>query len=218
MKIHLACGLLAVLATPAAAQSDRVAPSGPRVEVRVGWDRTVLSTYASDDTVTYKDHAGRSGVTYGAEVGYDVPLGPFAIVGAYAGIDGSSTKSCLTDERLGGVSRDCVKAGRNLTAGARVGYLFGPTGLLYGKVGYSNGRVEERYTDSQFPEDNYRDGTNRDGFHLGGGVEIGRAKGVYGKVEYVYTNYNGYEFVDRTTTAKLDLDRHQVVAGMGYRF
>jgi opacity protein-like surface antigen len=125
------------------------------------------------------------------EVGYVVPPGPFAIVGACAGVDGSVTKACLTDERLGGISRDCVKAGRTFTAGARLGYPFGSTGLLYCKLGYSHGRVEERYTDSWFPEDKYRDGTNRDGLHLGGGVEIGRAKGAYGKGEYVYTNYNG---------------------------
>ncbi len=220
MKYVLACGLMLGLATPAVAQSDRAAPSGARVEARVGWDRTILSEYARDDTVTYKDSAGKSGVTYGGEIGYDMPFGQFATIGVYAGIEEISTKSCISGTYATGtdVTRLCLKAGRNIMAGARIGHMFGQSGLVYGKVGYSNGRTELVYTDTAFPDDNFKEGANRDGFHLGGGVEVGRAKGIYGKVEYLYTNYNGVEYRDDSTTEKLDADRHQVVAGVGYRF
>lgn len=220
MKYVFACGLIMGLASPALAQTESAAPVGPRIEARVGWDRTVLSEYASDTTVTYKDSAGKSGVTYGGEIGYDLPFGQFATIGAYAGIEEISTKSCLTaqDMATANVARACVKAGRNIMAGARIGYMFGSSGLFYGKVGYSNGRTELVYTDTALPAANVEEGFNRDGFHLGGGVEVGRARGVYGKVEYLYTNYNGFEYRDGNDVAKLDADRHQVVAGLGYRF
>ncbi len=212
MKI-IAVSLVALLAaTPALAQeAPAAAPVGARVEVRVGWDRPVTTLELFDDTVTYKDSAGKSGVSYGGEVGYDVMVGGFGTIGAYAGIDGSSVRDCVSYTTA---ERFCIKAGRNITAGVRVGHMISATALLYAKAGYSNGSTTLTDRDLDAPENDLREKLTRDGFHLGAGVEMGLSQNVYGKLEYVYTNYNGFEATD----AKLDADRHQVVAGVGVRF
>ena len=193
-----ACAV-AVVAAPAAAQSGPM--TGPRVEATVGWDDVVLSIDG--------DHGSKSGVTYGGEIGYDVQLGTGGVIGAYAGVDDSSVRDCISD----GTERLCIGAGRNFTVGARVGGRVGTRSLVYIKGGYSNGRIDGRYTDSAFPADNFRDKADLDGFHLGAGAEVGFARGFYGKAEYNYTNYKTGD--DEFNT---DLKRHRVVGGIGYRF
>ena len=205
MKKHAFAAAIAVAftAAPALAQTDPVAGTmtGPRVEATVGWDHVVLSLDGNSGT--------KSGVTYGGEIGYDIQLGTGGVVGAYAGIDDSSTRQCIS----GGTERACIGAGRNFTIGARVGAVLGTRSLIYGKGGYSNGRIDVRYTDSAFPADNFRDRADLDGFHLGAGVEVGLPRGFYGKAEYNYTNYRTGN--DEFST---DLERHRVVGGVGYRF
>lgn len=192
----------AFVATPVFAQ-DAPVRSGPRIEARVGWDRVNINVDG--------EGVGKSGITYGGEVGYDIVTGGGAVIGAYAGIDGSSTKECLVE----GTERGCVKAGRNITVGARIGALVGSRALLYAKGGYSNGRISVDYTDTAFPADNFSEGENGDGFHLGAGVEVGMSRSVYGKLEYNYTKYS-----TNTDDADfdVDLDRHRVLAGVGIRF
>jgi outer membrane immunogenic protein len=212
MKIIAASFIALLAATPALAQEAPVAaPVGPRVEVRVGWDRPVATAELNNDVVTYSGRAGKSGVSYGGEIGYDMMVGGFGTIGAYAGIDGSSINDCANYSATG---RFCGKLGRNITAGVRVGHMFSPNGLLYGKVGYSNGSITLSNSDAALPDDDFRGRLTRDGFHLGAGVEMGLSQNVYGKLEYVYTNYNGIE----ADGGKLDADRHQVVAGVGVRF
>jgi outer membrane immunogenic protein len=88
-----------------------------------------------------------------------------------------------------------VHAGRDLYAGGRIGFVVGNSTLIYGKGGYTNARVSFSGT-----------GVNFDGYRIGGGVEhdFGR---FYGKVEYRYSRYED-----------ADLNRDQVVAGVGVRF
>ncbi|TXC72219.1 porin family protein [Sphingomonas ginsenosidivorax] len=198
-SLALAAVAFVVVASPAIAQTAKV--SGPRVEANVGWDRVVLKADGESE--------GKSGVTYGGEIGYDVMIGSRAVLGAYAGIDGASTKDCDSDGTLSG----CVKAGRNLTAGARVGYLVGPTSLLYVKGGYSNGRIQVSVTETAAPAFAFDDGVNLRGFHVGAGAEVGLGHGLYGKAEYSYTNYESFEFV-----GTVNPDRHRVVIGAGFRF
>ena len=201
MKLIMTAAAIATasVAAPALAQDSN---SGPRIEATVGWDRLVLNL---DD-----DSAGKSGVTYGGELGYDVQIGTGAILGAYAGIDGSSAKECVS----AGTERECLKVGRNLTVGARIGGRIGTRSLAYIKGGYSNGRLRGTYTDTAFPADNISGGENMDGFHAGAGVQVGLRNGFYGKAEYNYTRYSTYDF----DGSDFRLDRHRVVAGFGYRF
>jgi outer membrane immunogenic protein len=88
-----------------------------------------------------------------------------------------------------------VSAGRDLYVGARVGFVAGGTTLIYGKGGYTNARVEFGNV-----------GENYDGYRFGAGVERNFGR-FYGKVEYRYSRYDDIE-----------LNRDQVVAGIGIRF
>lgn len=90
---------------------------------------------------------------------------------------------------------NAVKAGRDLYVGGRIGYVLGGSTLVYGKAGYTNARIS--FND---------DGFNNDGYRLGAGVERNFGR-FFGKVEYRYSRYE-----------KIDLNRDQVVAGVGVRF
>lgn len=199
MMMTAAALVAASVATPALAQRSN---TGPRVEATVGWDRVVLNVG--------RDSAARSGVTYGGELGYDYQIGTGGVIGAYVGVDGSSTKECVS----AGTVTECVKLGRNFTAGVRAGGRIGVNSLAYIKGGYSNGRLAATYRDTAFPADNESAGENMDGFHAGAGVQVGMRNGFYGKAEYTYTRYSTYDL----GTDKFRMDRHRVVAGVGYRF
>jgi outer membrane immunogenic protein len=93
------------------------------------------------------------------------------------------------------VEESGVHAGRDFYAGGRIGFVVGDSTLIYAKGGYTNARVTFSGT-----------GANFDGWRVGGGVEhdFGR---FFGKVEYRYSRYED-----------ADLNRDQVVAGLGVRF
>ncbi len=213
-------------AAPASAQADHGYGPGPsygrseevsglRVEPRIGYDRIVTELSVETATDSASVRAGKSGVTYGGEVGYDLAVNVGTVLGVYGGIEGSSVEQCFAD---GSGGRTCLKPGRNFTAGVRGGYLLNPTTLLYIKGGYSNGQIRLGYSDPAFPQDDYRASDDLNGFHVGAGVQAGFGQRFYGKLEYVYTNYNGYELVDGTDRASLDFSRHQALAGIGVRF
>lgn len=210
MKYIITGALALIIAAPAAAQEAGPVSSGARVEARVGWDRPVIEASLDGES----DKAGKSGVTYGVEAGYDLVTSGPALVGLYAGIEDSNTEEC--SEIYGG-DRGCIEAGRNITVGARVGFATN-RGAVYLKGGYSNGRATLDYQDPSFPEDDFRVSEDLDGFHLGAGGEVMFSRSVYAKLEYVYTNYSGYEYDDGDFAAGLDLERHQVIAGVGFRF
>ena len=136
------------------------------------------------------DGAGKSGFVYGGAIGYDLQRGS-AVFGVDAEVTGSTTK-----DSDGGVT---VKAGRDLYAGVRAGVAVTPTTLVYAKGGYTNGRVIAE-------SGNVRAADNLDGFRIGAGVEHAFGSRYYGKVEYRYSNYSQ------------DVERHQVLAGLGVRF
>lgn len=222
MKQTIIAAAAIAAATPAFAQDTPSSFTGLRVEARAGLDRPTVSLEVSDGTDTIEQSDGKSGLVYGGEVGYDVQLGASAFVGAYAGIEGATTKECAEIT----VGADyCVEAGRNITLGARAGLLAAGGKLgMYLKGGYSNGRLTTSY--GLLPpgpvlladEDDASEGGNLDGFHLGAGAEFAVSRNVYVKLEYVYTNYGEFRFSDVGTRASLGLDRHQAVAGVGFRF
>ena len=204
-------------ATPAAAQyaaAEAPTNSGPRVEVKIGWDRPTFDSLLSDDGVTFRDSGSQDGLAYGGEIGYDHQVNNL-VFGLYAGVDGSTVKEC---SELFGADRYCEKLGRNFTLGARAGAMLDETFMLYGKVGYSNGRVQYDYTDYEniLPDDD--GGTNRDGYHVGGGLQFNLGARIYNRIDYTYTNYKNYEVRELGSTDRLDTARHQVTYGLGYRF
>lgn len=191
--------------------------SGLRVEPRIGYERVIseLNVDTADDSASVR--VGKSGVTYGGEVGYDAQVNVSAVLGVYAGLEGSSAKECENDIVSVG-DRTCIAANRNITVGARGGYLLSPTTLLYVKGGFSSGRLRLSNRNATVEENNVAGSDSLSGFHAGAGIQTAFSSRFYGKLEYVYTDYNGYEVNDGTTKTSLDFSRHQAIAGFGVRF
>lgn len=213
MRTHLLAllGATAFVATSASAAGF----TGPRVEVRGGWDRTTLDISYDDgvDAISGKGH--KDGFDFGGEVGYDAPIGPSAIVGGYAGAEFATTRECTA---IYGNDEACLKLGRNFTLGARIGARVNPKVMIYAKGGYSNGRLRATYRNADDSTLNFSDGANRGGFHLGIGGEVLVGAHGYLRAEYVRTNYNDYRYADSDFAGSLDGHRDQVLIGSGLRF
>lgn len=208
--VLLATGALFV-ASPAMAADF----AGPRAEVRLGWDRTTLEVEYDDGDTVVDGKGDDDGFGVGAEIGYDVAVGSAAVIGAYAGAEFATTKEC---SEVYGDDEACLKLGRNLTLGVRVGAAVSPQALIYVKGGYSNGQLKltyEDFTDSDFDTSAK---ANRDGFHFGLGGEFNVSDTGYVKAEIVRTNYKDYDYSDDFVDAKLEASRTQILAGFGLRF
>ena len=217
MKYLLAASAVALaFAAPVAAQeSPAETASGLRIEGRIGLDINEVDTDFDDGVDAFESSDSQSDLGYGAEVGFDFPVGESFVVGAYAGVDFSDAEYC---SEVFGNDVGCVEQGRNLTLGVRAGVPFGTNALGYVKGGYSNGRINVSYEDFDDVFDDFDDGDEVDGFHLGAGVEFGLGQNLYLKGEYVYTNYNGGRYEDTDIEFNTDLTRHQIMAGVGFRF
>ena len=218
MMKYVAAALLAGVAiTPAAAQESNPF-TGPRVEGLVGYD--VLRSGEEDDGVETGENEGDEsidGVGYGVAVGYD-----FQVRGAVFGIEGEyldSTGEAEGTETVDGTEfLGRIETGRDLYIGGRVGFTVTPRTLLYAKAGYTNLSIENAFTSDT---DNVDFDTSVDGYRLGAGVEQMLGRNAFVKAEYRYSNYNGLQFDDDLfgdETIDIDLDRHQVMAGVGFRF
>lgn len=200
-NLVIAAILAAGVATPALAQDApaRAPFTGLRAEGVVGWDRI------SDGTG--QDSGSSDGVVYGGQLGYDIQTGS-AIIGAEAELTGSTT-----DTRADGIlvagDRLSIDAGRDIFLGGRIGFMAGDRAMIYAKGGYTNQRIDTTYTAGAAT---VRDGIDVDGYRIGAGAEVQLSPNMYLKGEYRYSNYGNAEGYD------IDLDRHQVLGGIGVRF
>lgn len=176
-------------ATPAFAQ-DNAPFTGPRAEGVVGYDRVQAGG----------DHT--DGVAFGGQLGYDFQSG-LGLIGVEGEVTGSSADTC-SGSTTAADPRICLKAGRDLYAGGRIGTVIGGSTLLYGKVGYTNARV--RLTSNDGTGTTNLAAGNADGVRVGAGLEHSFGGKFYGKAEYRYSNYEG------------GVERHQALAGLGVRF
>lgn len=209
-KIVLASLATLAFTTPALAQQY----NGFRVEGRIGYDRIKGEVDYDDGVDQFSGSDHRDGIVVGTEVGYDAQLGGL-VLGAYAGAELSTVDVCT---EVFGDDKACLDAGRNFTIGVRAGAPVGASTLLYVKGGYTNGKVKLSYDDFVDDLEDFEVSENRGGLHLGGGAEFGLSPNGYGKVEYVYTKYNDYDYDDGDVSGSIGGRRHQVVAGIGFRF
>ena len=205
-KYLLSVALSALVATPAAAANL----TGPRLEGRIGWDKLTLDASYDDGEEVIEGSDSDEGVSLGGELGFDLQVSQNLLVGGYAGADFSSVNQC---EEVFGNDSACLKFDRNLYLGARGGFVTGKA-LLYVKGGYSRGRIKASYDDGV---ELTSGSANRDGFHLGAGVEIGLSDRSYVKAEYVRTNYDDYGASEGLDVG-IDTHRDQIVLGVGLRF
>lgn len=124
---------------------------------------------------------------------YGIGLGyDFAAGGVVLGVEAEAADSTAKVDVLG----TDVDAARDLYVGARAGFAVGAQSLVYLKAGYTNARIETEGFG----------GDNGDGVRVGAGVEYKLGGKLFLKGEYRYSNYEG------------DVERHQMVAGLGMRF
>ncbi len=204
------------LAAPAFAQ-DSTAPGGFHVGVNGGLD--ILRPGSTEDSNLRGDDQSAEGFQYGVEAGYDIPLGSRAFVGIEGEASGSTAKVRYDTPDPNDFGYGRVKAGRDLYIGGRVGFMASPSTKVYAKAGYTNAQLKLLASDGTTSlEDHY----NLDGWRVGAGVEKNIGSNTYAKLEYRYSNYTNADltYANGATTNRFDVDtdRHQVVAGVGFRF
>lgn len=222
----------AAAAVPKQAEAQDTSPfTGFRIEALGGYD-TLRNGSDVDIDGDDADDIDQSidGFLYGVGAGYDFDLGT-AVIGVEGELS-DSTGNEDADQALNAPFAYRASVGRDLYVGARVGFKASPQTLLYLKGGYTSTKVDAGIDDMD-PDDDVDYTTDADqtidGYRVGAGVEyalpsgmIGFGSGAFAKLEYRYSNYDDLSFDDDFFTAAnavdIDLDRHQVVAGIGIRF
>lgn len=217
--VLLVAGSALSISAPAMAQSVVDGTfTGPRVEILGGYDSSSAGSSIDDDSSVDNDQS-IEGVVYGGGLGYDFNAG-----GVVLGVEGEYTGSTadveFQDGDFEGFGLGNVETGRDLYIGARVGLLAQPDLLVYAKGGYTNAKYNIRST---FGTETFDEDIDADGYRVGAGVEYAMNERSFVKLEYRYSNYSDAEIDyagDAPDTANFDIDtdRHQVVAGVGFRF
>ena len=198
MLAALATSAAIAAAAPAAAQTAQPF-TGFRVEGLIGYDRL--------NDRQGQDKSSSDGVLYGAAIGYDIPAGP-VVLGAEGEISGSSSDTRSNGIRVPG-DQFRLGAGRDLYAGARVGYIISPVAMGYLKAGYTNAKFDARYTTAGVTTSNDQE---VGGYRLGAGLEYAISPNTFVKGEYRYSHYDELDGVG------INPNRHQLMAGLGLRF
>ena len=214
----LAAGTIAMMASPAAAQSAIDGPfTGPRGEVLLGYDISKAGSTIDDDNNPNNDQS-IDGLNYGVGIGYDFNAGG-AVIGIEGEYTGSTAETEFNDGDFEGIGLGNVETGRDLYIGARAGILAQPDLLLYVKGGYTNASYNLRSRGGEF---NLDEDLRADGYRVGAGAEYALSENTFAKLEYRYSNYSDAEVEfdngDDVDVGDIDLDRHQIMAGFGFRF
>ena len=189
-----------MVATPAMAQGQNVAPGGFYVGALAGYEG--LDVESDDGSVS----ADADSAVYGITACYDLSLGS-----AFVGVEGELSKSGGTTEFPGsfGAAREGLDADGQYYIGARAGFAVTPGIAAYGKIGYTS--LDTRsFTQSGSLSDL---DDNTDGLRFGGGLQVQLPGPLEGRLEYRRSNYKGI-----AGTEIGDVSTDQVVAGVGLRF
>lgn len=213
----LAAGSAIALAAPAMAQQQNPTFTGPRVEALVGYD---INKPGSSQDIDNADDLDQSmeGASYGVGIGYD-----FAAGGALIGIEGeymgSSAETDYDTAAFETFGVGNVEAGDDLYVGLRAGILATPRALVYVKGGYTNASYNVLTSNGT---DNTDTDIDLDGWRVGAGAEYALSNNLFVKGEYRYSNYEEGEVEgpsgNESDRFDIDMDRHQVMLGLGYRF
>ncbi len=190
-------------ATPAFAQDDSSVFQGISIAAIGGVDAlSIQQNNAADST---------RGVLYGISGGYDHDTGG-VVIGIQAEFSDSSASYDIEDLIVAG-DEFSSSAGRNIYAGARVGFHASPKTLLYVGGGYVDSKLTSRYTDST---GTLSQSETKGGFRVSGGGELALGKNFFGRLEMRYQDLGSYNvFGMATGFARTNT---QIVAGLGGRF
>lgn len=183
---------LAAVAAPAAANAQSF--TGPFVGVQGGWEENDVRNPGTALGVTPLAQTSDTG-TLGVFMGYDHEVYPRIVVGAQAEVN------FPISSRFGN-GLAAISPKRSVDLSLRAGYLVTPKTLAYVRGGYSNTLVGANIG-------NFHGSDDRDGWLLGGGVERKLTDKVSARLEYRYTDFS---------EGNGKFDRHQIMAGVAYRF
>ncbi len=227
-----------ITACPAFAQDsdDEEAPvtpvrafSGLRVEATVGYNHLDITSLKDIDPAADVG-ATRTGVTFGAAVGYDFPLSGRLIGGVEFGIYASSIRWPNTENLVVGTfNTSQVNEGRDFFFGPRLGYALNKKTMVFAKGGYTNTLFGVTGTDGPYVpysgtgSNLLYQGVSASGLRVGGGIEQKVTHALYVKLEYDYSHYASgqFNYVDTTpdgSTFDLHANQQQVLASVGLRF
>ena len=214
----LVAGSLAAFSAPAMAQDSSSNFDGFRLQGVAGYDALKAGSSVDDDVNEDNDQS-IDGAVYGIQAGYDFDLGG-AVVGLEAELTDSSAETEFTNGDFEGFGFGQVDAGRDLFLGARVGAKVAPDLLLYAKGGYTNAKLNILSNDGTTE---YNEDFDLDGWRAGAGIEYAINPRTFMNVEYRYSNYSEGEVdfdgdLPDSDRFDVDLDRHQIMAGVGVRF
>lgn len=196
--------LVAGAALVGATQAMAAEPfNGPYIGAEAGWQQDKLRSSLTTGGSTFSATDKVDSFAYGAQLGYDFKVSPSFVIGAEAMVGGDSGKI-----RVDGTTAD---AGRTLGLSARAGFLATPETLVYAKGGWVNGRFT-------FDDGVNSASQNRDGWTLGGGVERMLTQNVSARVEYRYSDFKSFQENLGADSLSAGFDRHQVMAGVNFRF
>jgi outer membrane immunogenic protein len=202
-------------AAPAYAQDGDEAEAqigGARIEVRAGIERPNLSD--TQGGTEYVASLG-TGLVYGGEIGYDIPVSKNVTVGPYIGIDGGGADKCESYVPAGGGNGTvCFKGKSNVSGGIRVAYVSPKTELYLG-LGYSSYStdftIQERNTANVLVF-NYASTGARGGLDVALGANFNVSKRAYVGIGMKIGQFGEFE------GSGFNLQRAQVHAAVGMRF
>lgn len=226
-SVALAACAVGFVSAPAYAQSTEVNPGGLRVEAIGGYD--IVKITVDEEVAGEEVSDDEGGVAYGIAAGYDFFFtGGFIgaeveLADSTVGISDSYTGDLAGFDVDGSVSLD---AGRDLYVGGRLGTSLDANSRVYVKAGYTNAKAILSVDGTIDGEDvSGSESATLDGWRLGFGGEYSFSRNTYAKAEYRYSTYNdGEAEVDGETfdVGEIfdygDLERHQIVVGVGFRF
>lgn len=176
--------------------------TGPSVGVQAGWNKSNVNNPKTDLGVAPIDNS-KDSFAAGAFLGYDYEIVPKIVIGAQADLN-FATSDTISGTR--GTTRVSIDPKRSIDLTARAGYVVTPSTLLYVRGGYTNARVRTSITTGTTTRS---ESESRDGWLVGGGVEQYLLPNVTARIEYRYSDLSD---------GKGKYDRHQVLAGVAYRF
>lgn len=212
MKLAAAAAAALIFAMPAFAQDEAPAVEAEDQPTSYFSGVSIAAIGGVDVLTIQENNAADSarGVLYGASIGYDHEVGNVIL-----GIQGEITDSSAAyeiEDLLAQGDEFSSRVGRELYAGARIGFAGGGRTMFYLGGGYVNSKISSVYTTGNTT---ISDEEERGGFRVSMGAEFAR-KNLFGRIEMRYQDLGDYTvFTVPTGFARTNT---QIVAGLGARF
>lgn len=200
--------IMGVVATPAFAESNF---SGLYAGAQIGAAKTDRETRVVTPTARGSRSGDKTALTGGVFAGYGGMLSDSIYLGGEAALGGTGGKASRTT--LAGIPTQ-TKGGLNGSLSGRLGYVFGESNMIYGRLGVETQRTE-------FLQPNGRTAkSNVSGALYGIGYERTFGDGFSGRVELNHADYGDKSFAGATAGTRVTYEPSQtrLMVGAAFRF